>query len=145
MDSPKEKISSAGGVVINSSYEIAICRRFSTDLWVLPKGKIEQGETIEDAAIREVKEETGLIVEIVEFVNSIQYNYYELRNSMHYSKTVYFFLMRWIAGDFINHDEEFDEVVWVPKQKALKYMTFESEVDIVKESFSLADRQSRPE
>ena len=90
----KEKeISSAGGVVINSKSEVVICRRFSTDLWVLPKGKVELDETVEKAAIREVEEETGLLVEIRNFINSIEYSYYEPSDNIYYRKTVFFYLI----------------------------------------------------
>ena len=130
-------------MVINSKSEVVICRRFSTDLWALPKGKIEIGETIEEGAIRETEEESGLIVEIIEFVNSIEYRYYIENDNIYIKKKVFFYLMKPIGGNFINHDQEFDEVIWVPKQKAINKMTFESEVGIVKESFLLAHKQSK--
>lgn len=112
-------------------------------MWVLPKGKIEVGETLQGAAIREVNEETGLRVEIIEFINSIEYTYFLKVENMYYRKKVFFYLMKPIGGGFINHDQEFDEVLWVSKQKALKTMTFDSEVEIVKESFLLAKKQSK--
>ena len=137
----KKEISSAGGVVINSKSEIVICRRFSTDLWALPKGKIEFNETIEEAAVREVEEETGLLVEIRNFINSIEYTYYESLDNVYYNKTVFFYLMKSVGGDFINHDNEFDDVIWVPKHETSDKMTFESEVGIVKEGFLLVNEQ----
>ena len=112
-------------------------------MWVLPKGKIEVGETLQGAAIREVNEETGLKVEIIEFINSIEYTYFLKVENMYYRKKGFFYLMKPIGGGFINHDQEFDEVLWVSKQKALKTMTFDSEVEIVKESFLLAEKQSK--
>ena len=57
-------------------------------MWVLPKGKIEVGETLQGAAIREVNEETGLRVEIIEFINSIEYTYFLNVENMYYRKDI---------------------------------------------------------
>ena len=107
----------------------------------MPKGKIEFNETIEEAAVREVEEETGLLVEIRNFINSIEYTYYESLDNVYYNKTVFFYLMKSVGGDFINHDNEFDDVIWVPKHETSDKMTFESEVGIVKEGFLLVNEQ----
>ena len=66
----KEEISSGGVVVFNNA--ILLLRKFNGD-WVLPKGKVEQGETLEQAALREVSEESGVKGQIQQYLGEIHY------------------------------------------------------------------------
>ena len=134
----QDVIQAAGGVVWrdnSGSIEVVLCSRHqwgSIDLFVLPKGHVEPGESIEDAAVREVKEETGLAVRIEsEVLPNIRYNVRSRENSRSSPKVVYFYLMTEIGGNFLNHDEEFDEVGWFPIAEAEKLLTYDNHREVL--------------
>ena len=79
--------------------------------WTLPKGTPDTGETIEETALREVREETGLEVRIVAPLPSIEYDFVQGGTRIH--KTVHYFLMEPTGGDLARHDHEFERVRWV--------------------------------
>jgi 8-oxo-dGTP pyrophosphatase MutT (NUDIX family) len=126
------RATSAGGVVHRSQQgrtEIALVRRHAPPLWALPKGTPDAGETLEETALRETREETGLRVEIEEPIGSV--SYFFVRASTRFHKTVHFFLMRPIGGRLEDHDHEFDEVRWVQLQEALELMSYATEREMV--------------
>jgi len=86
---------SAGGVVIKDRREVLLIKNPS-GIWTFPKGHIEPGETKEQAAVREVKEETNIDAEIVDYLGEISYSF--VWAGVRIYKTVYFFLMRYVAG-----------------------------------------------
>jgi 8-oxo-dGTP pyrophosphatase MutT (NUDIX family) len=129
------RATSAGGVVYRltpTGPEIVLAHRRSPVLWALPKGTPSAGETIEQTALRETSEETGLAVEIEATLGPIGYVF--VRGSTRYHKTVHFFLMRPIGGHLDDHDHEFDECRWVPIQEALKLMNYPTERDVVEQA-----------
>ena len=95
------------------------CPRY--DDWTFPKGKVTTGETDEEAALREVREETGIAVEIEDPLGSI--SYFFVRQGVRFHKTVHFFLMRPVGGSIEEHDHEFDDVAWFQLEEALKVMS----------------------
>lgn len=97
--------------------------------WTLPKGTPDPGETIEQTALREVAEETGLEVRIVEPVGAIEYDFVQDRRRIH--KTVHYFLMEPIGGDLARHDLEFEQVRWIGFDEAPGLLTFPTERDLV--------------
>ena len=112
--------------------EIVLGRRVREkdgETWTLPKGTPNAGESIEETALREVNEETGLDVRIVEPVGAIEYFFVQGGTRIH--KTVHYFLMEPLGGDLGRHDREFEEVRWVDLGEAEALMTFETERDIV--------------
>jgi 8-oxo-dGTP pyrophosphatase MutT (NUDIX family) len=128
------RATSAGGVVYrltSAGPEIALAHRRSPSLWALPKGTPNSGETIEETALRETAEETGLAVEIESAIGPISYAF--VRGSTRYFKTVHFFLMRPVGGDLADHDHEFDEVRWVALSEALRLMNYATERDVVEQ------------
>jgi 8-oxo-dGTP pyrophosphatase MutT (NUDIX family) len=128
------RATSAGGVVYrltSAGPEIALAHRRSPSLWALPKGTPNSGETIEETALRETAEETGLAVEIEAPIGPISYAF--VRGSTRYFKTVHFFLMRPVGGDLADHDHEFDEVRWVALSEALRLMNYATERDVVEQ------------
>jgi len=128
------RATSAGGVVhriIDGRIEIVIVHRRSPVLWALPKGTPDAGETIEETALRETREETGLEVEIVGPLRSIRYFF--VRRTTRFNKTVHFFLMRAIGGSTDAHDAEFDEVRWVELHEALALLSHATERSVVEE------------
>jgi 8-oxo-dGTP pyrophosphatase MutT (NUDIX family) len=97
--------------------------------WTLPKGTPDPGETIEQTAIREVSEETGLEVHITGPLDLIQYTFVQSGTRIH--KTVHYFLMEPIGGDLTRHDREFDQVRWIDFDEAPSLLTFETERALV--------------
>ena len=123
---------SAGGIVYRrseSGLEFAICGRDSDGVWGLPKGTPDLGESLEQTAVREVTEETGLEVRVVDKLGVIEYWF--SREGTRYHKWVHYYLMEAIGGDTSAHDVEYDRVEWLPLEAALKTLTFKSEVGIV--------------
>ena len=126
---------SAGGLVVRRSDqgpEIVLGRRSRQGegiAWMLPKGTPADGESVEQTALREVQEETGLAVRIVQPVGSIHYAF--VRAGTRIAKTVHHFLMVATGGTLADHDAEFDEVRWVPLDEAAHLLSFETEREIV--------------
>jgi 8-oxo-dGTP pyrophosphatase MutT (NUDIX family) len=126
---------SAGGVVVryqDGSPQLVIgMRRRDRDgaTWTLPKGTPHLGETIEETAVREVGEETGLEVRIREPLESIEYTFVQHGTRIH--KTVHYFLMEPVGGDLARHDREFEQVRWITFDEAPGTMTFETERALV--------------
>ena len=117
----------AGGVVVRGSgdrVEVVLAGRDADRTWVFPKGTPDGGETVEDTAVREVREETGLDVEIVRPIGQIEYWFAVPGQRVH--KIVHFFLMRAVGGDISRHDHEYDEVRWVPVAEARRLLTYDT-------------------
>ena len=134
---------SMGGVVYRWSgheIEIALCHRRTPVLWALPKGTPEIGESMEQTALREVREETGLEVSILDSLGHIEYSFIRKQDNVKCEKMVHFYLMRPIGGDFSLHDPEFDEVGWHSENDVLKIMTYSDEVKVVEKALKIALR-----
>ena len=142
---PVEEATSAGGVVYREEegrLMIALCGRTRTGTWNLPKGTPEDGETIEETAVREVKEETGLEVEIEEPLGHIEYWF--SRDSQRFHKRVHFWLMGERGGSVDRHDPEFDVVEWFSAVHAVRTLTFPTEADVVRRAIeALSARDGR--
>ncbi len=128
---------SAGGVVFkckNHKPEVILCRHKtfnSKDVWSLPKGWVEPGEKIVAAALREVKEESGLEGEVVEKIDTIQYWFFHPLEKVRVKKRVHFFLIKAAGGNISQHDYEVDEVKWFPVEEALKRCAYKGEKEVL--------------
>jgi ADP-ribose pyrophosphatase YjhB (NUDIX family) len=109
---------SAGGLVVDLAGDVprgALIGRTDRQgrlLWSLPKGHIEVGETAEQAAVREIEEETGIAGEILAELGTIDFWFVADGRRIH--KTVRHFLLRATGGELSDADIEVDEVAWVP-------------------------------
>ena len=125
---------SSGGVVYrkvgDNAYEVALVYRKRHDDWSLPKGHIEEGETREEAALREVKEETGLDARIVEPLGEIVY-FYRRKNGDLVRKTVYHFLMEALSDEFGKPNWEVSESRWVPITEAQTLLSYKNDAGVV--------------
>ena len=92
-----------------------------------PRGTPDPGETREQTALREVREETGLDVQIVRQLDSIQYWFLRSSDGARCHKTVHYYLMAPTGGDTSRHDDEFDFVEWFPLPQAIEAMTYPNE------------------
>jgi 8-oxo-dGTP pyrophosphatase MutT (NUDIX family) len=129
------RATSAGGVVhrsVDGRTQVILVHRRAPVLWALPKGTPDSGETVEETALRETREETGLEVEIEEQLRSIRYFF--VRGSTRFHKTVHFFLMRPTGGSTDAHDAEFDEVRWVDLPEAMALLNHATERSVVEEA-----------
>lgn len=122
----------SGGVVLRSAEhgrEVVLVGRTSDRSWVFPKGTPSAGETREDTAVREVREETGLDVRIVRPLGDMEYWFAAGGERVH--KLVSFFLMEAIGGDLSRHDHEYDLARWVSVSEARRMLTFDTYRDVL--------------
>jgi 8-oxo-dGTP pyrophosphatase MutT (NUDIX family) len=140
---------SAGGVIYRKhggTIEIALIH--VRNRWGLPKGHVEEGESISDTAIREVLEETGLEGRMRKRLGDIRYSYRDKRKGqepIRIYKRVYFYLLRYLRGDVRNHDHEVDEARWFPIEEAIRALRFATERRMVQRALAvLTARHSRP-
>lgn len=136
---------SAGGVVYRTDgarVEVVLVARPRQQLWALPKGTPEPGESVEETAIREVAEETGLEVRVEREIGSIEYWYAIADEGVRVRKVVHHFLMTAVGGDVDLHDHEYDVVEWVELQEALARMSYHNERSIVERAEALIRERS---
>src|SRR5437763_1685608 len=95
----------------------------------LANGGIEEGETKEAAAIREVREETGMTAEIEADLGDTKYMY--VWDDIRIRKTVHFFLMRHTGGNVDDRDDEMEEIRWFPMERAIKRAAYRGERDML--------------
>jgi len=124
---------SAGGVVLADTRPDApvalVAHRSARGAlqWTLPKGAQEPGETVTETALREVREETGLEVELIGPLDTIDYWFVWAPEQTRYHKFVHYFLMHAVGGDFARHDSEMEEADWFTLEWARRQMAFANE------------------
>ena len=137
---------SAGGVVYRrderNEAQVAIVAVNPSGRWQLPKGLIDAGETEEQAARREVREETGLDGRIVEKIETVEYWYYATHRGarVRFHKLVHFFLLEYLSGETTDHDHEIREARWTTPDDAVERLSFKSEKAVVEKAAELIAR-----
>ncbi len=137
--SPRER--SAGGVVVRDEQVLVIVpRRRGADgarVLGLPKGHIDPGESALQAALREVREETGVQAQLVGELGEVRYWY--RRHGRNVPKSVVFYLLSYLSGDTSDHDDEVEEVRWMPLAQACVELTYAGEREIAGRALSALD------
>jgi 8-oxo-dGTP pyrophosphatase MutT (NUDIX family) len=123
------EVEAAGGVVVREGEgvpQVAVVHRSRYDDWSLPKGKIREGEPAEQAALREVEEETGLRCELGEELAPAHY-----RDRKGRRKRVRWWLMRPVSGTF-EPNAEVDDLRWLDAPDAIELLDYEHDRELVK-------------
>ncbi len=140
---------SAGGVVyrkVNNRPEFLIVQHSGHHRWVLPKGWIDEGETKEQAALREVKEEGGVEAEIEEYLGEITIFYTNPNppnspageGGEKVKKTSHFFLMKYVSGDPVkDHGWEVEDTMWLTPEKAIEKLNYPGEKKMIEKALEL--------
>lgn len=128
---------SAGGVVYKKdgpSLKVCLISKRGGHVWALPKGRVNEGETPEDAARREVLEETGHEAEVGERIDEIDYYFYWKENRTLYHKLVSFYLMPLVAESVGERDGEADAVGWFSLGEAWRKLSYLNEKEILRQA-----------
>jgi 8-oxo-dGTP pyrophosphatase MutT (NUDIX family) len=129
---------SAGGVVVRGDEVLVIVpRKRAADgrkVLGLPKGHIDPGETAEQAAAREVREEGGVEVELVGPLGDVRYWY--RRDGRSVPKRVIFFQFKYLSGDPADHDHEIEAACWMNMNEALQRLSYDGEREMVQRALS---------
>ncbi len=138
----KRQISS-GGVIFRRSgkdIEVALIAVKNKTVWCLSKGAIDKNEDSQTAAVREVKEETGLQGEIIDKIGKISYWYFIKSENTKFHKTVYFYLVKYKSGRTDEHDREVDESRWFPIDEAINRLTYKGEREILQKAKGMIEQ-----
>jgi 8-oxo-dGTP diphosphatase len=125
------EVLAAGGVVIrdeDGSRRACVVHRPKYRDWSLPKGKLDPGETFEQAALREVFEETGYRCELGRYLGEVSYRDRKAR-----SKLVRYWVMASVEGEFSPNDEV-DQLRWVDAEQADRLLNYERDVELVRDA-----------
>ena len=130
---------SAGGVVVNDAGEVVVIvptRRAAdgSKVLALPKGHPDKDESALEAALREVREETGLEAELVEKLGDVHYVYQ--REGRRIAKVVAFYLLRYRSGRVEDHDHEVEVARWMPAAQAAEELSYDGERDMVRRALA---------
>ena len=120
-----DEIQAAGGMVVDKHGRVAVVHRPNYDDWTLPKGKLDPGETFEEAALREVWEETGLRCELVRELPSTEY---AVRGR---PKVVRYWLMDVVEDPGFEPNAEVDELRWLPAADAAELLTYDRDKEVL--------------
>src|SRR2546427_69008 len=131
---PVKAALSSGCAVVDPGGRILLIRRADERIWGLPKGTVEPGETLEETAVREVREETGLRVRILAPLTEIRYRFYSPRDGANVDKRVVYFLAERVGGR-LKLEPGFDDARWFTKSDALRRLHFENDRTIVRRAF----------
>jgi len=131
---PTQPTASSGAVVVGPGDRILLLRRTDEDIWCLPKGTVEPGESLEETAVREVREETGLRVRLLRPLHKVRYSFFWPPGGVNYDKTVAYFLAEPIGGR-LEPEPGFDEARWVTRDEAMRLLHWKNDKEVVARAF----------
>jgi 8-oxo-dGTP pyrophosphatase MutT (NUDIX family) len=100
----------------------------------LPKGHLEEGESAADAALREVREEAGVVGRLVDRLGDVRYWY--MRDGRRIAKVVSFFLLEYVGGEVEDHDFEVEQARWIALEDAARDLTYPGEREMASRALS---------
>jgi 8-oxo-dGTP pyrophosphatase MutT (NUDIX family) len=124
---------SYGGVVVRGE-EVLVITPAGKSVTGLPKGGMEAGETPEQAAAREVREETGVVARVGRPLGDVRYTY--RRGGRRVRKTVHFFLCEYVEGSTDDHDHEVDDARWIALATASAQLSYPGERALIERLLS---------
>ena len=130
-----ERETSYGGVVVRGGDVMVIVPRGRRRLLGLPKGGPNAGESPEQTAAREVREETGITAAVRERLGQVDYSY--RRGGLRVDKTVHFYLCEFERGDTADHDHEVDDARWMPLRQARERLSYPGEREMIARALSI--------
>ena len=130
-----EREVSYGGVVVRGDDVIVIVPRGRRRVLGLPKGGPVAGERPQQTAAREVREETGITVEVRDRLGQVDYTY--RRGGRRIEKTVHFYLCQFQNGDTADHDHEVDDARWMPLTEARRRLSYPGERAMIERALSI--------
>jgi len=134
---------SAGGVIYRRrAKKVEVALIYTGKRWGLPKGHVEAGERIEETAVREVHEETGLRGKVERKLGQISYTYRSKNHEggpLRIAKRVTFFLLAYLEGEVHGHDYEVDEARWFSLDEALTKLAFATEIKMMRRAKALIE------
>jgi 8-oxo-dGTP pyrophosphatase MutT (NUDIX family) len=134
-----EEHRSAGGLIVHGS-RILLISVMEGKRWQLPKGHIEEGETPEQTAVREVREETGVTGQVRSPLPGVEYWFVD-RGRKRVHKTVDYFLLDYVSGDPANYDRrEVSGAEWMSWDEGIARLTFENERKAVQAAREIVER-----
>ena len=139
-DKPTASLVSSGAVVARPDGRILLLRREDEEAWCLPKGAVEPGERLEETALREVREETGLRVKLVCLLREVRYRFYWPPDDTNYDKKVAYFLAEPVGGR-LEPEPGFDEGRWVSRAEASRLLHWQNDKDVVARAFEVIGRK----
>ncbi len=131
---PSKTTSSSGGVLADSEGRILLLKRRDEAIWCMPKGTREAGETLEMTALREIREETGLVVKLLRPLLTVRYAYFWPPEDVNYDKAVTYFLAEPVGGR-LQLEAGFDEARWVGREEAFRLLQWKNDRDTVSKAF----------
>lgn len=124
------EVRAAGGAVCRAgrdgTTEVLLVHRAQYDDWTVPKGKVEEGETDEACAVREVEEETGVVARLLDELPSVRW-----RDRFDRPKVARYWRMEPVGDVDARPQNEVDEVVWMPVADAIERLSYERDAAVL--------------
>lgn len=136
---------SAGGLVFRQGergVDVLICKDSFYHRWSLPKGIVDRGETYEQAAVREVREEAGVHARIVAPLGDPE-KYVFTQRGVRVFKTVHYFLLQYQSGSPEDHDAEVEEAAWMTLDEAIQRVAYSSIKALLERHRDLIERSGQ--
>jgi 8-oxo-dGTP pyrophosphatase MutT (NUDIX family) len=130
-----EHETSYGGVVVRGDDVMVIVPRGRRRVLGLPKGGRNPGESPQQTAAREVREETGITARVRDLLGHVDYSY--RRSGRQVYKTVHFYLCEFEAGDTADHDHEVVDARWMPLREARRRLSYPGERAMIERALSI--------
>lgn len=127
---------SAGGVVIKKVKDrdcYLVIHRNQMNDWSLPKGHQKKNESLQETAVREIRDETGIIAKPIKYLGKFTYSVTAEQKKIIFLRTVHWFLMKYKSGELRRKkSREVDKVIWAPFEKDFSFLTYDNDQKFIK-------------